>query len=239
MRVGLLLIGDELLSGKIQDRNGHLVAKSCFKQGLDLVEMRVVADEVTSLAAHVKQMKSRFDVVLTSGGIGPTHDDKTYEALSLAFDRPLEIHEPTRAKLEKHLLQRGQTLNSARLKMVNFPAGARVETFPDIWLPLVSVENVFILPGVPSLFALLLPMVFARYEGTPKHLLELATQTAEGDLAADLEEALRLWPTVTIGSYPQERGKGFRVRLCLEGPDLKELDEATSWLEARIGGERL
>ena len=85
MRIGLLLVGDELLTGKIQDLNGFLVAQVCFEKGICLAEIRVVADEIAELAFAVREMSERFDIVITSGGIGPTHDDKTYAAIAQAF----------------------------------------------------------------------------------------------------------------------------------------------------------
>lgn len=189
MRVGLLLIGDELLSGKIKDRNGYLVARTCFAQGFELKEIRVVPDEIATIASAVKQMSEQWDLVITSGGIGPTHDDKTFAALGKAFDLPLEIHESTHEKLQVFLEGRGQKLNRARTKMVRFPKGVSVETFPNLWLPLVSLGHVYVLPGVPALFEELLEPIFQRFQGNPKVLIEMGTQTLEGDLAEDLEKS--------------------------------------------------
>ncbi|MBL92202.1 MAG: hypothetical protein CMH56_10400 [Myxococcales bacterium] len=239
MKVGLLLIGDELLSGKIKDKNGHLVAQTCFARGLELHEIRVVPDQVATIASVIETMSGQWDVVITSGGIGPTHDDKTFEALSQAFAQPLETHEPTRQKLEGYLSSRGQVLNNARMKMVRFPKGAVVEGFPDVWLPLVSFKNIFILPGVPSLFAMLLPPVFQRFSGTPKKLVELGTQMPEGDLAEDLSRALEKWPEIDIGSYPQERGNAFRVKICLESINQQALEEAVHWLCETLQAKKL
>ena len=129
MRVGLLLIGDELLTGKIQDLNGYLVAKVCFEKGITLAEVRVVSDAIDDIAASVREMSERFDIVITSGGIGPTHDDQTYAAIASAFGVPNVVHEPTREALVAYLLSRGKQLNGARLKMVTFPEGARWQPF--------------------------------------------------------------------------------------------------------------
>ena len=234
MRVGLLLIGDELLSGKIKDRNGYLVAKTCFSRGFELQEIRVVSDQVEVIAGAIKTMSEAVDVMITSGGIGPTHDDKTFAALSAAFDSPLELHEPTRAKLESFLEGRNQELNVARLKMVSFPKGAKVENFPHIWLPLVSFHNIFVLPGVPSLFEMLLKPVFDRFAGNPKSIIELGTQTPEGDLAQDLEKALEKWPDVQIGSYPKEKGSPHRVVISIEGINGSQVMAAAVWLKQRL-----
>ena len=239
MKVGLLLIGDELLSGKIQDKNGHLVAQTCFSRGLELHEIRVVPDQIATIASALTAMATQWDVVVTSGGIGPTHDDKTFDALAEAFGEPLETHEPTREKLETYLSSRGQVLNRARMKMVRFPKGAVVENFPNIWLPLVSYKNIFVLPGVPSLFAMLLSAVFQRFSGTPKNTAELGTQKPEGDIAEDLATALGMWPEITIGSYPQERGATHRVKICLESLNAVVLGEAVTWLCDRLDAKKL
>ena len=239
MRIGLLLVGDELLTGKIQDLNGFLVAQVCFKKGIRLAEIRVVADEMTELAFAVREMSERFDIVITSGGIGPTHDDQTYAAIAQAFDVPLEIHESTKEKLTAYLLARGKEINGARLKMVTFPAGSKVATIPDLWLPLVSKKNIYILPGVPSLFALLLEPVLAQFEGEPKYTREIGTQIAEGDLAEVLEKALEKWPDVIIGSYPQDRNAPHRVKVTLEGILEASVVSVAAWLIEKLQGKIL
>jgi molybdenum cofactor synthesis domain-containing protein len=239
MRVGLLLIGDELLTGKIQDRNGFLVAQACFSQGIHLEEIRVVSDEIDAIASSVVELSERFDIVLTSGGIGPTHDDKTYVAMAQAFDVGMEVHAVTKERLAAYLLAKGKQLNGARLKMVTFPQGAFVEEINDLWLPLVSVKNVFILPGVPELFAMLLKPILAKFAGQPKAFKALGTQIAEGDLAEVLEKAIEKWPDVVIGSYPQARQAGFRVKITVESIHEPSVTAAVAWLVSELSGTEL
>ncbi|KAL6628369.1 Molybdopterin binding protein [Neocallimastix sp. 'constans'] len=168
--VAACIIGDEILSGRIADTNAHFLAKECFNRGLDLKKIIIVPDDMNDIGDAVTKLSNKYDLVFTSGGIGPTHDDITYEAIANAFDLKLEKHQPTIERMLNHGFLREDSillrlpeipnkpkprlLNAARLRMATLPTPCSV-MFPcdNLWVPLVTVNNnVSILPGVPHLF---------------------------------------------------------------------------------------
>lgn len=235
-----VVIGDEILTGKIQDRNSHTLAKVLFERGVRLVRVETIPDVLGDIAETVRRLSGAVDCVFTSGGIGPTHDDKTYEGVALAFGRPLAYHGPTLERFEAYHRSKGRgPLNDARRRMALFPEGCEAWTTGELWVPLVVVENVHILPGVPELFEQMLRAHAHRFRGLPLYRLELFTDQFEGDIAETLDRAQAEHPEIAIGSYPQYGDDaGFRVKVTLEGIDREAVETLAGDLEGRLLGRR-
>ncbi|CEM23947.1 unnamed protein product [Vitrella brassicaformis CCMP3155] len=203
-----LIIGDEVLRGKTLDTNSHTLAKLLFRCGVTLRKIEVISDEIEVISEAVKRLSDTHDILFTSGGIGPTHDDMTYEAIGQAFDAPLEYHQPTLAAMEDFYAQKHPDhlpLNDARKRMALIPAGSTVYNTEGLWVPLVRVRNVHILPGVPHLFAKMLTanQDLFKAKNVSFYRRIIYTSMAEGSIAGILGDAAKACPEVSIGSYPR------------------------------------
>jgi len=228
-RGAVLLIGDELLSGKIRDENGWFLATMMRRRGIALVEVRVVGDGVDDIGRALLELLARAPLVFTSGGVGPTHDDRTLEAIAAATGRPLERHPKIEAELRAHY---GERITPEALSMADLPRGTVLRAgpgWPALRLDLdhPAPSRVYILPGVPAL----LRSKVERLEGLPGelpysagwHLATLHTSLEESRIAARLEEVLAEFPEIEIGSYPRwSRGDdgrvSYHVRVTFEAP---------------------
>ncbi len=229
--VAAVVIGDEILSGKTEDANtGRLIAV-CRASGARLRRVVFVPDRVEAIADEVRRCAAASDVVVTSGGIGPTHDDVTIEGVAAAFALPV-VRDPTLERLIRGYW--GDRVNDAALRLADVPYGARLIHADDRLLPLVAVANVFILPGVPALFARKLESVRPELVGRPPAAANLWVAAEETDIAAALAETARNHPTVSIGSYPRPRGSAFRVWVTVEGPDAGAVEAASRALLAAL-----
>ena len=232
--VALLLIGNELLSGKIRDANGYLLAQKCAEWGAELKGIQVVPDDIETIAQTINRMRTTVDVLITSGGVGPTHDDVTYEAVALAFECRQEHHHELTNRLESYF---GDRLTPEHLKMAYLPVLAQTLTFPDSKWPLVHIDNVFVLPGVPQIFELKLEMLKSRLSGRKRHLAILELRADEGSIAKTLEETEKTHD-VSIGSYPFSRENERWVRITIESFD-RDLVESLERSLAATFDERL
>jgi molybdenum cofactor synthesis domain-containing protein len=235
----IVIIGNEILSGRTQDENLAFLARGLNGVGIRLREARVIPDDAAIIAATVNAMRARFDYVFTTGGIGPTHDDITAEAIAGAFGVPLVVHPEARRLLETHY--RPGDLNEARLRMARVPEGAALLLNPISRAPGFRIGNVFVLPGVPSIMQAIFDELKHRLEGGARVLSRnLSCHLGEGTIAADLTLLQARYPDVEIGSYPYFRRGDFGVTLVLRSTDRARLDEATEALAALIralGGE--
>lgn len=234
-----LIIGDEILSGKVQDENSIVLARMLFERGVRLSRIEVISDDIEEIAASVKRLSDAYDYVFTSGGIGPTHDDKTYEAIAKAFNLEMAYHEVVLAQFsEQHrLFLSEKPFNLARKKMALLPRPCEIIQTEGLWLPLVVVKNVYILPGVPSLFEKLIHGIKNRFHGPAIERILIYTLSAEGDIATDLENIQNTFPKVAIGSYPRTND-AYKVMISLEGTDHQAVQEAASLVEVAICGFR-
>src|SRR5262245_30573943 len=165
---GILIIGNEILTGKIQDENTPYLLRELRKQGVDVPRVVVIPDVVSDIARDVREFSARFDYVLTSGGVGPTHDDLTMDGVAAAFELPLVEHEEMVALLRSAL--KGKEPNASHLKMCTLPAGASLITTKDLWFPLVQVRNVFVFPGIPRLLQMKFEGARELFKGDPIYL---------------------------------------------------------------------
>jgi molybdenum cofactor synthesis domain-containing protein len=235
----ILIIGNEILSGRTQDENLAFLARELNDVGIRVREARVVPDDPAVIAAAVNAARQTYDHVFTTGGIGPTHDDITAQSVAEAFGVPLVVDEAARRLLEAHYPP-GQ-LNEARLRMATVPEGARLLPNPISQAPGFQMGNVYVLPGVPSIMQGIFAQLKYRLEGGDKVMSRsVSCRLGEGVLAKDLGLLQQRWSDLEIGSYPYFRRGDFGVTLVLRGINRIRLDRAADELRAlvrRLGGE--
>jgi len=233
----VLVIGNEILSGKTQDTNLQFLGFELAKLGIRLAEGRVVRDEPAAIIRHVNECRREFTYVFTTGGIGPTHDDITAECIAQAFGVPLVLNDDAVERLKRG----GRPLNEARLKMARVPRGADLVENPVSNAPGFRIENVFVLAGIPSIaramFASAVPMLV---KAEPILSVSVDAFLREGDFAAALEAIQQRYTTVEIGSYPFNRDGRLGATLVARGTDGTLLSQARAEIAAAIealGGE--
>jgi molybdenum cofactor synthesis domain-containing protein len=233
----VLIIGNEILSGKTQDTNLQFLGFELAKLGIRLAEGRVVRDDPAAIIPHLNECRRAFTYVFTTGGIGPTHDDITAECVAQAFGVPLEL----RAEAVERLRGSGRPLNDARLKMARIPRGAELIENPVSNAPGFRLDNVFVFAGIPSIaramFASAIPMLV---QAAPILSASVDAYLREGDFAAALDAIQQRFTTVEIGSYPFNRDGRLGATLVARGTDrsllLKVVEEITAAIVA-LGGE--
>jgi molybdenum cofactor synthesis domain-containing protein len=234
--VALLLIGTELLTGKIRDENGPLCVSTFAASGVKLSEIRVVHDDAPIIADAVRQMRREADYVITSGGIGPTHDDVTLRAVADALDVDL-VRDPV---LMEHVVRVfGDDPKSVEVwaRMAEVPEGTTFVPMTGRYWPVYRARNIFILPGVPQLFAKQLERIAPEFFGIPIHAAVLYVTIGEGPIATPLTDATRRFPGVDFGSYPIWGNDKFRTRLTVESASQESVKRAASWLVEALGEE--
>ncbi len=228
---GILIIGNEILSGKVVDSNSPYFCRELRSLGVDVERILTIPDDVQVIASEVKVMAGAYDFVFTSGGIGPTHDDLTIEGVAGAFGLPVETNGSIVERIRRAT---GEELNASQLKMARIPAGAMLLDSGDLWFPLVVVENVYIFPGVPELLRRKFESARDRFRGVPFVLKRVFVKQRESDLAEGLHELLKQFPELLLGSYPRIREESFQVMLTLESRDAGYVQRALDALLARL-----
>lgn len=236
----LLIIGNEILSGRTKDANLGYLAERLTAMGIRLSEVRVVPDIEAEIVAAVNALRAKFTYVFTTGGIGPTHDDITAGSVAAAFGLPLTEHAQARAILEKRYAETGVELNEARLRMAKTPEGAMLIENPVSGAPGFQTGNVFVMAGVPKIMQAMFESLRDRLVGGPPLLSRgIFCNLPEGALAKGLGEIQARHPDADIGSYPSYSMDGFRVTLVLRHTDAAALqgavDEVISMI-ADLGG---
>ncbi|MGH7934991.1 MAG: competence/damage-inducible protein A [Candidatus Binataceae bacterium] len=223
----LVVVGNEILSGKVQDSNAYFAARELRKLGVALKRIAVVPDELQAIAGEVIYCSKHFDFVLTSGGVGPTHDDITMEGVAIAFGRKIVIHPELARIIDEHFA--GKT-NAAGLKMAEVPEGAVLNAAGDLRFPTVQLENVYILPGIPQIFEPKLLALSTRFASAPYYIHTIYTSAIESSIAEHLNACLARFPELLLGSYPRIGNPEYRVRLTLESKDRHYLELAFTLL---------
>jgi molybdenum cofactor synthesis domain-containing protein len=219
----LVVIGDEILSGRTQDKNVAQVATWMNEQGIRLAEVRIVPDEASRIADTVNELRARHDYVFTTGGIGPTHDDITVDAVAQAFGVPAVFHPEARKILEDYY---GDRLTPARLRMARVPEGAELIRNPASGAPGVKMANVYILAGVPNIAASMLEAMSGKLEGgRPIVSVTVGARAPESDVADLLRETEAAHPGCAIGSYPFYKD-GYGANFVIRSED-EELAQQT------------
>ncbi len=219
----MVVVGNEILSGKVQDSNSYFAARELRKLGVALRRVAIVPDEIPVIADEVAYCSRTFDFVVTSGGVGPTHDDITIEAVAAAFNRKIVIDPDLRRVVERYF---SGGLNAAGLKMAEVPEGAVLNAAGDFRFPTVQLENVYILPGIPQIFETKLMALTGRFATDPYFIHAIYTSAGEGLIAHHLNDCLKLYPDLLLGSYPRIGDPEYRVKLTLESKDPDYLKRA-------------
>jgi molybdenum cofactor synthesis domain-containing protein len=236
VKAAVLLIGDELLSGRTQDVNLQTIAKFLAPLGVQVAEARVVADVPAEIVAAVNELRGKYDYVFTTGGIGPTHDDKTADSIAAAFGVNIDVRDDAREILQA-LYKDASSLNEARLRMARIPDGASLIVNPVSKAPGFQLGNVFVMAGVPSIMRGMLQDVGHRLSGG--QVVASRTVRAKGVGESQISKGLEALETeaggvVAFGSYPWFTPEGFGVHLVARSADSSALDKAASDLQALI-----
>ncbi len=227
----MLVIGDEILSGRTRDANMHYLAGQLTETGIDLKEVRVVSDDASDITAAVRALADRYGHVFTSGGIGPTHDDITADCVAAAFEAHIGIRDDARALLQAHYDRSGQELNAARLRMARIPDGANLIENPVSVAPGFTIENVHVMAGVPSIFQAMVASVLPMLRGgDPLISRTLPVHRGEGDIAGPLGAFAAKFADLSVGSYPFQKNGAYGSNLVIRGTDIARLDEAIEHL---------
>jgi molybdenum cofactor synthesis domain-containing protein len=231
----ILVIGNEILSGKVEEQNARYLVRELRELGVSVLRIEVVPDDLADIASTVRALSARFDLVFSSGGIGPTHDDVTLPAIAAAFDRKIARH-PELERLLRGAF--GDRVHPRDLRMADIPVGARLEYGPDktgtTW-PIVVVENVWILPGIPAIARRKFEAVRELFRAPPIHGRAVYSRSAEGPIADALDTVVAGFPMVEIGSYPHVDAVEYKVKITLDGRDRQAVDAATADLCERLG----
>ncbi len=232
------IIGNEILTGKIKDDNTFVLSTLLFYQGINLCKVEIIPDNVSEISNVVYRLSKTFDYVFTSGGIGPTHDDKTYKSIAKAFKLKLKYDNSIIKKIaifyKKNITD--ITLNKVQQKMLIFPYPCKIFFSKSLFLPLITVKNVYILPGEPKLFQDILYDIKHNFNGPKKRRELIYTQKSENEIAILLEQFQLKYPDISIGSYPKIQSDKYKVMISLESLNVKQILEATINIKTAING---
>ena len=231
---GIIVIGNEILSGKVVDTNSPFLARELRSLGVTLLRILTIPDEVETIAAAVRDFHARFDVVFTSGGVGPTHDDVTMEGVARGLGRPVVRHPAIEGRLREYLKDK---VNAARLKMAEVPEGSELIVDARLGFPTVKCENVYILPGIPEILEQKFAALRERFTASPYFLRVVYTRDSEGSIAEHLHATLAVFPDLLLGSYPKMADPEYAVKLTLESKDRDYVERALQHLLALLGSE--
>lgn len=228
-----VIIGNEVLTAKVAEANGTHLIRRLRERGVELASVHFMRDEVDDLVEQLTLCRRRARFVITSGGVGPTHDDVTVRAVALALCRQVVRLPEMEARIRAHYA--GRPVPMEALRMAEAPAGSRLLSSSDTRFPVLACEEIYMLPGVPQLFALNLETVLQNLPGKPLSLKQLFLSVAEADIASTLDAVARARPHVSFGSYPTWGRSDHRVRVTVEHESEAEVQGALEALEAALG----
>ena len=230
---GIIIIGNEILSGKTIETNSNFMCNKLFGVGISCSEINTIKDEESKIIEKVNLFRNKYDYVFTSGGIGPTHDDITSASIAKAFKRKLVLNQEARKLLEKHYSD--DVLTKARLKMAYFPENVKLIDNPVSIAPGFFIENLYVLPGVPKIMETMFEeIVKSLDEGLRYYKKIISTILSEGIIGDFVEEIQKKFPSLEIGSYPYFKKNSFGVSLVVKGIDDETVLKATSEIHAYI-----
>jgi len=228
---GIIIIGDEILSGKVQDLNSLFMAQELRQHGINLRRISVIPDDVQEIAKEVKEFSERFDYVFTAGGIGPTHDDVTIEGIAKAFGVRLILNDSIKKFLNKRY---GKHLTPEQLKVAEVPNGAELIKDDTIAFPLLLFRNIYILPGIPEYLEKKFFVIEKLFNEPPFLLKKIYIKEYEPEIAPLLNQIVRRHKNVKIGSYPVVGNKDYYLMVTLESMNGKNLNLALKDLIEKI-----
>lgn len=227
--VSAIIIGNEVLTAKVTEANGALVIRRCRERGVELDSVHLVRDDVDAIVEQVLAARRRAQFLITSGGVGPTHDDVTVRAVALALQRPVVRLAELEARVRGYY--GAQPVPAEAMRMAEAPAGATLIPSEDSGFPVLECDGIFMLPGVPQLFRLHLEAVLTKLPGKPVSLRQLFLDASEADIASVLDAVALARPHVALGSYPTWGEADHKVRITVEH---ESADETAATIEALI-----
>ncbi|MEP4195188.1 MAG: molybdopterin-binding protein [Aliishimia sp.] len=231
----MLVIGDEILSGRTRDANMHHLAAELTEIGITLAEVRIVSDDRDAIIKAAQALSTEYDSVFSSGGIGPTHDDITADCMAAAFGASIDVRDDARALLQAHYDKMGFEINEARLRMARIPEGATLIDNPVSIAPGFTIGNVHVMAGVPAVFKAMVATVLPTLTGgAPLLSQSLRIFRGEGDIAGPLGALAQAYPDLSIGSYPFQRDGVFGAQIVIRGVDQSEVEAAMAKLKVEF-----
>jgi FAD synthetase len=213
---GIIIIGDEILSGETMDTNSAFLCQELRALGVMVQRIHVVPDDVTQIAEDVRLFSQLFDVVLTSGGVGPTHDDVTMEGIAQGLQQKLVINPIFESLIREGY---GVKMRPEHLKMALIPEDSELIQGEKFWFPIVRVENVYIFPGIPEILKFKFKTIRTVLQDTPFFQAQIFVNCDEGEIAEILSRTVQIFPELHLGSYPTMSNTEYRIKLSLEAKD--------------------
>jgi len=233
---GIIIIGNEVLSGKTQDINSAFLCRELRSLGVDVRRIIVIPDDIQLIGKTAASFSAEWDYIFTTGGVGPTHDDVTVEGIAYGFGIPAIVH----PHLERRLRDRyGEALNAARLRMALTPQGSELLGRGALFAPVIRCRNVYIFPGVPRILQERFAAIREIFREEPFFLKNIYVSEGEGVIAETLNRLLDEFPDILLGSYPTLDNPEFKVKLTVESKDRDYLTRAADWLLQRLPAERI
>jgi molybdenum cofactor synthesis domain-containing protein len=226
----IVAVGNELLSGKVADTNTPLVIAELRALGMPVLETRTIPDDVEWIARTFRELSEGFEVVFSSGGVGPTHDDVTVPGIAAAFNLPLARNAELARAIEAFY---GAATNEAVLRMADIPEGAVLLHEPSLVIPVVLVRNIYVLPGEPTIFRRKFFAIRERFRRAPFFLRKVFTNQDEGEIASALAETEKRF-AVVIGSYPRYDRADYKVMVTIESKEPERVERALAALLERL-----
>lgn len=228
----LIIIGNEILSGRTQDLNLNFIAKKLCERGIDFIESRVIKDDHQSIKNIILELKDKVDYLFTTGGIGPTHDDITSESIAKALQLKLEINIAAKESLENFYHSRNDKLTESRLKMAIMPEGCKLIENPITFAPGYIIQNIYVLPGVPSIMQAMFSELVTQFpQGKIVKSKTLEIDLPESKIAEQFAKLQTEYPRVEMGSYPKQINDEFHTSLVLRSSNEQLLEKAFNKLQ--------
>ena len=223
----LLVIGNEILSGKVVDTNTPFLAKELRALGVSLQRILTIPDDIDEIAIAIRDLQAKYDHVFTSGGVGPTHDDVTIEGVAKGLGRRVVRNDFVAERIREHQKER---ITDASLRMADFPEGVELLMDARLGFPTIKVENIYVLPGIPQIFEAKFLAIRDRFAATPYTLRMIYSRHHEGQIAQHLNATMAAYPELLLGSYPKIGDAEYAVKLTLESKDPTYVDRAVKHL---------
>lgn len=233
---GIIIIGNEILSGKVQDANSPFLCTELRALGVDVQKISVICDDPETIAREAREFADRFDIVFTTGGVGPTHDDMTIEGIARGFGTRVIRHPRLTEKIESYY---GGKAKDSDLKMADVPEGSELIEDERLWVPVMVYRNVYIFPGIPEILRQKFHAIKERFREAPFHLRKVYVTEGESAIADLLHDVLKEFPDLMLGSYPVINLPEYKVMLTLESRDEVYLENALKCLLEKLSKESI
>ncbi|HWO42861.1 MAG TPA: competence/damage-inducible protein A [Candidatus Eisenbacteria bacterium] len=220
---GIVIIGNEVLSGKTQDTNSHFLCAELRQLGVEVQKISTIPDDIEIIGREVAEFSGRFDYVFTTGGVGPTHDDVTIDGIAHGFGLRVVRHPAIESRIRQRV---GAEVNEARLRMANVPEGAELLAADAVFAPVIKIRNVYIFPGIPKILQERFQAIKERFRDAPYFMKVVYVTYGEGVIAALMNDLLSKYPAILLGSYPVLDVPQYKVKVTLESKDPNYLNQA-------------